>query len=131
MKNPKWTNNFEEACHMSNIGQAIPDLSGFSEKLQRKMTALYKLEVISEVNNAVENDGKIWEADYSDKTEYKYLPFFDIVKDKEAPRGFRLVCNGYGYVVGSTDSGARPPLKTPELAIFMGKECPELYADLM
>ena len=131
MKNPKWTNNFEEACHMSNIGPAIPDLSGFSEKLQRKMIALYKLEVISEVNNAIENGGEKWEANYADTNEAKFLALFDIVKDEKAPRGFRLVCDDYAYVRGATASGARPPLKTPELTEFMGKECPELYADLM
>ena len=61
-----------------------------------------------------------------------YYPFHRVIRDKEAPRGFRLVCCVYDCAYGWTDSGARPYFADPKVAAHFGRiAADDFYPDLI
>jgi len=120
----KFISNYEDACAKLGRSTELPDVSKWSPKLQRHLTALHKLDTLLEVNNAG------WEGDLANIEQKKWYPVFDIINDEDAPGGFRLSFFGSVYVSVNSDLGVRPACCSEELSDFMGRNCPNLYKDL-
>lgn len=117
--------DFEEACAKLGRSSALPDVSQFNPRLQAYIIALHKLDILLEVNNGgvkmkIENI-KQW----------KFYPRFTIIPDASCLFGFRLVCNDFESDRSSSLLGASLACASAELAIFMGRNCTELYEPLM
>ncbi len=116
--------SFEAACERLNRSTDLPDVSMWPERLQKHLTALYKLDAILEVNN----DG--WVPDISDTDQGKYFPWFDIINDEDVAGGFRLSSSDYEFGRSYTRLGSSLACRSGELARWMGKNCAELYKEL-
>jgi hypothetical protein len=120
----KFISSFEEACAKLGRGTELPDVTKWPERLQKHLTAVFKLDAILEVNN----DG--WVADLSNTKQWKYYPWFRVVQDVEAPGGFRLSFRDFACDRDDSSLGVRLACKSEELAVFMGNNCGDLYKDL-
>jgi len=61
-----------------------------------------------------------------------YYPFHRVIRDKDSPRGFRLVCYVCGFVNVYTLSGARPYFADPSVAAHFGRiAADDFYPDLI
>jgi hypothetical protein len=116
--------SFENACAWKGISTDLPDVSSFPEHLRKHVIATYKLSVILEVNN---DD---WKLNLSDTSQYKYYPWFKI-NQEEGPSGFALSYGDYGCTTSYSCLGARLACRSSELAEFMGRNCIEIYKDLL
>jgi hypothetical protein len=117
--------DYEAACAKLNRSSALPDVSGFNPRLQAYITALHKLDILLEVNN-----GGV-EMNAANLAQTKYYPRFEIIPDASRPFRFRLAfLNRIFYGSGSTLS-VRHACASWQLAVFMGKNCAELYEPLM
>lgn len=114
--------SFDEACARLGISNVLPDVSSFPESLQKHVTATYKLSRILEVNNGD------WKPDLGDTDQWKYYPWFRI---NEGSSGFALSYDVYVCVYSRTGLGARLACRSSELATAMGKNCIDLYTDLL
>lgn len=114
--------SFDEACARLGISNVLPDVSLFPEGLQKHVTATYKLSRILEVNNGD------WKPDMGDTDQWKYYPWFKI---NEGSSGFALSYFGFGYDYSFADLGARLACRSSELAVAMGKNCIDLYTELL
>ncbi len=112
------------ACAKLNRSTELPDVSMYSPKKQTRLIADHKLETILEANN----DG--WEGDLADTSQRKWHPYFDIIKDKGAPGGFRLSFFVSVFDLGYSFVGVRHACKNRELSDFMGQNCPDLYREV-
>jgi hypothetical protein len=120
----EFISNFEAACAKLGRSTVIPDVSAWDTKQQGRLIAGHTLDVILEANN----DG--WVGDLADTDQEKWFPVFNVVKDEDAPGGFRLSVRDSGYVGDCSSLGVRHACATEELADFMGKECADLYKAL-
>ena len=116
--------SFEDACEALGLDATkLPDVSMLHEKHQKAITAHYKLVTIAEALN----EG--WTPDWSNHREYKYLPWFNVVKKEGSGSGFGLAYDVYGYWDTGTIVGSRLCFKTSDLAKFAGNQFKELYED--
>jgi hypothetical protein len=120
----QFVSNFEEACALKSISTVLPDVSSLPKYLQKHVIATYMLSVIIGVNNGE------WMPDIKDTDQRKYYPWFRIIPDNEGPAGFRLSYGDCGYGGSGSDLGVRLACKNSYLAMFMGKNCADLYAEL-
>ena len=118
--------DFEEACPKLNRSAVLPDVSQFNPRLQAYIIALHKLDILLEVNN-----GGV-EMKAANTEQWKYYPSFVVISDDSRPFRFRLECDDCDCEHSSHSSlNARLACASQELAIFMGKNCAELYEPLM
>ncbi len=120
-----YVSTFEDACARLGRKAELPDVSQFPEKIQKHLIAGIKLDAILEVNN----EG--WVPDMGNTSQWKYYPWFNIVADKAAAGGFRLSAYGFVYDFSHSYLGARHACRSGELARWMGKNCAELYDDML
>ena len=121
--NEQFVKSFDEACTRLAISNELPDVSAWPVNLQKHLTATYMLSKILEVNNGD------WKPDLGDTNQWKYYPWFEIIKDGSS--GFRLSYRVCGCVSSRADLGVRLACKSSELAEFMGETFPEIYKDLL
>jgi hypothetical protein len=69
--------------------------------------------------------------DLGDTDQYKYYPWFRVVKDKGSSSGFGLSYTDYVFAYSYTDLGVRLACKDEELAQFRGETFTDLYTDLL
>ena len=119
----EFVKSFEEACAKLGISTQLPYVWSFPENLQKHVTATYKLSKILEANNGD------WKPNLADTDQWKYYPWFRIVKD-DSQSGCGLSYLGCSYGNSSTGIGVRLACKDEELAEFMGKTFADLYKDL-
>ena len=120
----QFISSYEEACAKLGRTTELPDVSKWPERLQKHLLATFKLDTILEVNNGG------WVPDIANKKEWKYWPWFNIIKDESCPGGFRLSLSGCDYDCAYSFLGVRLACKSSDLAEFMGENCTELYKDL-
>lgn len=123
--NEQFVSSFEEACARLGKSTQLPDVSTFPDNLQKHVTATFKLSTILEVNNGE------WKPDIADTTQRKYFPWFKITPDENGASGFGLSVVAFGCDHSDTRLGVRLACKDAGLAIFMGKNCTDLYKDLL
>jgi len=116
-----WQEAFEKKGLDANV---MPDVSMLPEKYRKSQIALFKLHVIAEVLN----DG--WEPDYSDRSQWKYTPWFTVEATKEKTSGVGLSFDDCGPWAAFTVVGVRLCFKDEETAEYAGKQFKELYEDL-
>ena len=115
---------FEDACKKLGIDpKHLPDVSMFPEIHQKAIIAHYKLVIIAQAIN----DG--WQPDWSNRSQYKYFPWFFVEADSENKAGSGLSFDV--YVNGYADSfvGSRLSFETSEQAKYAGEQFKELYAE--
>lgn len=80
-----------------------------------------KIKLIAQVYN----EGTVLDA--GNTGQYKYYPWFEIVKDASKPSGFGLSCHDYVYWSTDTDVGSRLCFKSGALAADAGKKFLDIY----
>jgi hypothetical protein len=78
---------------------------------------------------SVYNEGTV--LDPSNTSQYKYYPWFYIVKDANKPSGFGLSSDGYVSWHSHSGVGVRLCFKSELLAIDAGKKFISIYEDLL
>lgn len=121
----KFISDFEEACAKLGCSAVLPDVSQFNPRLQAYIIALHKLDILLEVNNG---GVKMKTADIK---QWKFYPRFTIIPDASCLFGFQLACNDFESDRSSSLLGTSLACASGELAIFMGRNCTQLYEPLM
>ena len=87
----KLIKSFEEACKAQGLDpkKVLPDVSAMPEQDQKAIIALAKMCIIQRSLNGD------WKADWSDGSQPKFYPWFDVNPDDNGPSGFGLSCNVY------------------------------------
>lgn len=94
----------------------------FDEKYKMLPTAVKAFAIMSEIIVPALN--ATWEPDYSNSSEYKYYPFFDL-----SAGGFSF--DGCSCATARTYVGARLVFKSKELAEYAGKQFIDVYKQFM
>ena len=109
----------------------MPDVSMIPEHLQKHMIANYKILIVAQALNTQE-DGTVWQPDWSNTNEWKYQPYFQV----QTKKGNKVKTSGFGFSLTTCDSwstfaitGSRLCFKTSEIAIYAGKQFKELYQE--
>lgn len=108
---------FEDALELASPSENLKTLLEYNGNDQIFIGAKNhaKLSIIAQALN----EG--WKADYSDKSQYKYYPWF------EHKTGFGLSYANSHYDGSYSTVGSRLCFKTSELAEYAGKQFKELY----
>ncbi|MCE9538716.1 MAG: hypothetical protein K8R85_05815 [Bacteroidetes bacterium] len=99
----------------------LPDVSMLPEKYRKSLIGDFQATIVTEAHN----DG--WEPDFSNKNQPKYSVWPEIKADKKRPTGFGFSSSGYADSFTVTFVGSRHLLKSPELAIHVLEQFPEIY----
>lgn len=94
--------------------QILPIVSHLAQEDQDYLISEYRLIKAVKAYNTDEN-GKIWEPDYTNSAERKYEPILWIEADKKRPGGFGLSVTRYGRWRTGTNVGSRLVFKSTEL----------------
>lgn len=123
----KLIKSFEEACKAQGLDpkKVLPDVSAMPEQDQKAIIALAKMCIIQRSLNGD------WKADWSDGSQPKFYPWFDVNPDDNGPSGFGLSYYCYDYAYSCSSLGARLYYKDRETAKYAGTQFTELYADMI
>lgn len=91
--------SFEVACEWLKRKPDLPIVKHLPKQLQAYVLADYKLITITEALNLDVKTRKPWYPDYTDMSEYKYEPWFEVKADKKRPSGFGFSYSSFGYLV--------------------------------
>jgi hypothetical protein len=123
----KQIRTFADACKVEGLNpkKSLPVVKNVPAKDRKAMIAIAKLVIIARAANRLANDGKEWFPDWTNYSEYKYAPWFEM----RGSSGFRFYdCDDwYSYSL----VGSRLCFKTRELAEHVGKKFQGLYKDFM
>lgn len=107
-----------------NMLECINGFTSICEILGKDPNADYhildKLEMITDVLNMADSTQEAWTANWLDRNQTKYYPWFEAEEDASAPGGVRFAfsdCVGDGSCTGV---GSRLCVGTPERAKFSG-----------
>jgi len=106
----------------------LPDLSSLPDKFSRGMLALLKLHVITEAVNNDEPGVPEFKADYNNKQQKKWAPWY--VGGDESGSGFRFHGSVFDWSYSNSSGGARLALKDQERADHMNEHFQDLYKEL-
>lgn len=125
---------YEDACRLLKRNpKSLPIVSDIAPKHKKYIVANYKLVIITEALNKEysQNNGlkKTWQPDYTDSSQYKYYPWFEVKADKNTPSGFGFSAAGYGNWLTSTRVCSRLCFPTPELAIYSAQQFEKLHIE--
>jgi hypothetical protein len=123
----KQIRTFADACKVEGLNpkKALPVVKNVPAKDRKALIAIAKLVIIARATNRLANDGKEWFPDWTNYSEYKYTPWFDM----RGSSGFRFYdYDGWG---SHSSVGSRLCFKTRELAEYTGKKFQGLYKDFM
>jgi hypothetical protein len=116
--------SYEHACEVLGIKpEDILDVSRVREKDQKAFIDLFKLSIIIEANNKLNE----WEIDWEDSNQEKYYPWMWVVKDNERPSGLGLSYSDCVSTRSGTDVGSRLSVGTENEAEYIGKDFMSLY----
>jgi hypothetical protein len=117
---------FEDACKAQGVdANVLPDVSMLPAKHQKSIIAHYKLMVVVAAINGS------WVADWSNRSQYKYEPWFKVIPDSSKPSGFGLSSRDYDSWSAGTYVGSRLCFETSEQAEYAGTQFKELYEDYL
>ena len=127
----KTIKTFEDACVLKGYNpETLPNVSMLPEKFQKWITNTYKLGVITEAINTDEN-GKVWEPNYNDHSEYKYFPWFEVDADEENPAGVGFSYSFYDYWRTHTRVGSRLCFDSRDKVNHVQEHFEELYKEYL
>ncbi|MGK0174049.1 MAG: hypothetical protein ACI9AT_000412, partial [Ulvibacter sp.] len=111
---------------IKTIGDVLKDNGISQSEFDKSCVGLSKDEVGYRVIKLIcKSLNQGWTPDWSDLSEYKYVPWFEINDSS----GFR--CDAYAYWFSVANFGSRLCFKTKELAEYAGKQFEEVYKDFM
>jgi len=116
---------FEDACNLLNYNAAIPDLSAMPDSYKNPMLAHYKLCIIAEAINFIENESKPWVPDWGNGAWDKYYPWFNM----GSASGVGFSCSVYGDWDSHSFVGSRLCFLSREAAIYAGEQFEDLYKE--
>lgn len=119
--------SFEELCEKKGWDPTaiLPDVSKFPAKHQPALLATAKMYLVAEELNGD------WAPDWNDRSEYKWLPWFDMEVDGNNPSGFRFGAASYGIPGTYSTGGSRLCYRSEKLAKYAGETFIDLYRDMM
>jgi len=116
---------WQEAFKVKGLDpKKMPDVSMIPEEYQKPVIAQYKLNVVADVLNGD------WVADYTDMSQRKYFPWFEVKATKSKPSGSALSYGVYDGWDAGTGCGVRLSYRDSETAKYAGKQFIKLYEDL-
>lgn len=108
-----WPLTYKQCCKATgtdpNFKFDIPGLSALEIEFHK---AIFEWEII---RNAI--NGK-WQEDIMNKSQYKYEPWVEIVKDNTTETGFAFSSTDCNYARTTTDVGSRLCFETKEKCLF-------------
>lgn len=124
MKNYTDLKTFEDACQVEGLDatKVIPDFSMYPEQDREALEAHAKLIIIVRAANRLANDGKEWVPDWTDYSQPKYEPWFDL---DTSSSGFRF--NVYDYWRTISLVGSRLCFISYEVCEYIAEQFTELY----
>ena len=117
--------SFEDACAYLDNHALIPNMDSIPEKYRKAIFAHYKLCVIAEAINKIENEGESWTPDWSNHSEYKYYPWFDM----GSPSGVGFSFGVGAYWSSDSDCGSRLCFISRSAAMYAGEQFEEIYKE--
>src|SRR5690606_6367325 len=116
---------FEDACEYLGNLALITNLDTIPETYRNAMFAHYKLCIIAEAINKIENDGQHWTPDWTKSREYKYYPWFIM----GSPSGVGFSFYDLGLWLTRSTCGSRLCFISREAAIYAGEQFEGLYKE--
>lgn len=114
---------FEDACRVLSLDPTacLPDVSMMPADDQAAITAHCKLIIIAKALNGG------WQPDWSNHSQGKYYPWFDVKADKDNPSGLGLSYHDFVRTYSVSLVGSRLCYRTSELAKYAGNQFKDLY----
>ena len=119
---------FKDLGHPEGI---LPDVSMFPEKHQVALISTAKMYIVAEALNRDPETGKIWEPDWNNSDQKKWIPWMDMEVDKNNPSGFRFNVSYYAYVTTLSSGCSRLCYRTKAICEFAGKHFLDEYKRMM
>ena len=116
--------SFEDACKIKGENpKHLPLVGKISERHRKRIIVDYKLSIIAE---ALRSDKT---ADYTNSSEVKYCPYFQVKADKKRPSGFGLSYGGCVVWYSDSTVGVRLCFENRDTEIFFGKHFIKLHEE--
>ncbi|MBX7204175.1 MAG: hypothetical protein K1X81_02010 [Bacteroidia bacterium] len=109
---------FEDACAIRGVNPN--DVLPYASPVNKEQKAINAIAKISFIRSVL-NEG--WQPDWTNNSEYKYYPFFDMTA------GSGLSYFDYDHSLSYSDVGSRLCFKSAELARYAGSQFADIYAD--
>lgn len=116
---------FEDACKILSYNAAIPNFEAMPSSYQKALLAHYKLCVITEAINTVENNFKPWTPDWTNGKWDKYYPWFEM----GSASGVGFSFNVYGLWSSISAVGSHLCFISSAAARYAGTQFEDLYKD--
>lgn len=116
---------FEDACEYLGDLALIPNLDTMPEKYRKPLFAHYKLCIIAEAINTIENKGKHWTPDWENRQSDKYYPWFCMASSSGV--GFSFDGDVSWRTV--SDCSSRLCFISRAAAIYAGEQFESLYKE--
>ena len=95
------------------------------EEYRKPVIAQYKLNVIADVLNGD------WKPDYTNRSQWKYFPWFEVKANKKCLSGSGLSFYDTDCWTTNTAAGARLCFKDAETAEYAGKQFADIYKQFL
>ena len=118
---------FEQCCQAKGYDpeNCLPDVTKLPKQHQQSITALAKLMIIAE---SVNGD---WKPNWNDRSEDKWIPWFDMEVDKNNPSGFRFDDSFSGRSISGSAGGSRLCFVSAKVCKFVGQHYEDLWRAAM
>lgn len=118
---------FELCCQALGLNPAevLPDVSKVPQSHQEAIVNFTKLVIITEAVN----EG--WKPDWNNRSEEKWIPWFDMEVDSNNPAGFLFFVSLYDVPGTYSTGGSRLCFKTEEICEFVAKNYQDLFKGIM
>lgn len=101
----------------------VPMFADVPEDMREYFQAQYKASVITEAINGS------WKADWTDKSQWKYIPWFSV--DKNSPSGFAFGGAGCGDSYAAAGYASRLCFETREQAEYAGRIFTDIFVAIV
>jgi len=104
------------------VGESRIDFSVFPENKRAYKEAQYDAEILVEAARKIERENGLGEIDWSDYSQPKYIPWFDM-----SPSSFAFYDSNFDYDFARAGSGSRLRVLVRETARFLGENFSEIW----
>jgi hypothetical protein len=118
--------SFEQACQIKGYDPVaiLPDVSNVPARYKKSIIATFMLSVICEASRTKDPN-------WNDRSERKWLPWFDMEVDKNNPSGFRLDAAYFDGTLTLSPGGSRLCYESEKEAEYHANQHIQLYRDMM
>lgn len=119
-----------DAFRYLNIPDTLPDVSALPDAgLAKYLIAEYKTAIVVKALNQEANNGKPWEPDWNNTSQYKYYPFYWVDASVEKPAGFGFSHAHCDDTDSDTTVGSRLCYVSRHVALYAAEQFKELYQE--